>query len=337
MSDGLWAEPAANPDRVLGGGMWALPGLVDAHAHYARPSMDGEPGDPDGAAERAQAALRTGVMLALDKGWSDLTVVEMIDRLSPMERPDVEAAGIMTTVEGGYYPGFGRIVDATTLEAGIHDAGRESAGWVKLMGDWPRKGVGPMPNFTQEQLSLAVGIAGEHGARVAIHTMAIDVPSMAVRAGVQSIEHGLFLTEDDLEPLASRGGIWVPTVLNMEAVLTQLGAESSGGKLISAGLDNVSRLLPLAAEAGVHVLAGTDLAVPSERVGEEAVGLHRLGLSREQAVRAVSTAGFAATGRNHAFEVGSPADAVFYDENPMIEPAVLGHPAMIVRRGSVIR
>lgn len=337
VAGGLWADASATPERVLGRGMWALPGLVDAHAHFARTSMDGRPGDPEGAARRALAAMNAGVMIALDKGWSDLTVVEMIDRVGPSERPELEAAGIMTTVEGGYYPGFGRILDGAGFEAGIHGAARESAGWVKLVGDWPRKGVGPMPNFTEAQLSLAVRIATEHGARVAVHTMAPEVPSMAVRAGVQSIEHGMFLGEDDLGPLASRGGIWVPTVLNMEAVLAQLGARSSGGKLIAEGLDNVSRLLPLAVEAGVHVLAGTDLAVPSDRVGEEAVRMHQLGLSPAQAVRAVSTAGYAATGRPHGFEVGSPADAVFYDENPMVDPAVLGHPAMIVRRGSVIR
>jgi imidazolonepropionase-like amidohydrolase len=317
--------------------MWALPGLVDGHSHFARDSMDGEPGDVEGAARRARQALQAGVMLAIDKGWRDLTVIEMMERVGEGQRPDMEAAGIMTTIEGGYYPGFGRIVDGSTFEQGVAAAARESAGWVKLVGDWPRKGVGPTPNFSESQLKTAVRVAGEDQARVAVHTMAREVPSMAVRAGVHSIEHGLFLTEGDLAPLASRGGIWVPTVLNMEVIAVRLGAESSGGKLIAAGLDNISRLLPLAAEAGVHVLAGSDLAVPTDRIGEEAVRMHQLGMSREQAVRAVSVAGYSATGRPHAFEPGSPANAVFYDENPMVDPAVLAHPRMVVRRGAVIR
>jgi hypothetical protein len=239
---GLWVEKSNIPDSVVGHGMWALPGLVDGHAHLARASMDLQAGDPEGAEQRARAALRSGVMLALDKGWCDLTVIEMIERVEPAERPDLEAAGIMVTVEGGYYPGFGRIVDEGSFEQGIHAAATESAGWVKLVGDWPRKGVGATANFSQAQLALAVEVASGYGARVAVHTMAPDVPSMAVEAGVQSIEHGLFLAEDDLSPLAERAGIWVPTVLNMEAIVAQLGAESTGGRLISAGLESATRL-----------------------------------------------------------------------------------------------
>lgn len=337
VAGGVWVESASAAGEAIGRGLWALPGLVDGHAHLARASMDGGPGDAEGAKRRAREALNSGVMLALDKGWSDCTVIEMMERVQSGERPDLEAAGIMTTVEGGYYPGFGRVVDGGTLEKGIIAAAEEGAGWVKLVGDWPRKGIGPVPNFSESQLSSAVRIASERGARVAVHTMARDVPSMAVSAGAQSIEHGLFLTEDDLGKLASLEGMWVPTVLNMEAIVSQLGVDSSGGRLISAGLENVSRLLPLAVEAGVHVLAGTDLAVPSDQVGQEAVRLHQMGLTREQAVRAVTIAGYQATGRPHDFEIGSPANVVFYDENPMAEPAILGHPRMVVRRGVTVR
>ena len=298
--------------------------------------MDQAPGDLEGAVERARSALQAGVMLALDKGWRDLTVIELIEELDAGHRPEIEAAGLMHAPENGYYAGFARIVGPEDVSAAIGQAAREGRGWVKLIGDWPRKGIGPLANFTEEQLVEAVRSAELAGARVAIHTMAREVPSMAVSAGVHSIEHGLFLRPEDLEDLASRGGMWVPTVLNMEALIRQLGEGSSGGRLISEGLANVARLLPLAAEAGVHVLAGTDLVVGTRHVGREAVRLWEMGLTAEDAIRAVSLSGFEATGRPYSFEVGSVADVVLFDVNPVADLGVLGHPRHVVRRGSIV-
>ena len=152
-------------------------------------------------------------------------------------------------------------------------------GWVKIVGDWPRKGVGPVPNFSLDNLRSAVDTAHGAGARVAVHTMAREVPSMAVAAGVDSIEHGLFLEYDDIEAMAGGDCVWVPTVLRDEAILAQLGAESSGGKLFGEGLENLRRLIPIAAEAGVRVLAGTDLIGSAKDVAAEALALRRYGLS----------------------------------------------------------
>ncbi len=179
--------------------------------------------------------------------------------------------------------------------------------------------------------------ANQHDVKLAVHTMARDVPSMAVRAGVHSVEHGLFLTEADMEALGQRGGMWVPTVLNVEKLIVQLGPESSGGRLLTEGLDNVCRLLPLAVEAGVHVLAGTDLAVSSANVGQEAVRLAELGLSPDHTLRSVSVAGFAATGRPTGYEVGAPADAVLFDSNPLEELGVLAHPSLLMRHGVILK
>ena len=163
--------------------------------------------------------------------------------------------------------------------------------------------------------------------------MARDVPSDAVKAGVHSIEHGLFLTEEDVGILGERGGMWVPTVLRVEATVAQLGSESSGGRLLEEGLDNARRLLPLALEAGVNVLAGTDLIGSPADVAAEAMALSGFGLTNRQVVDAVSVAAFEATGRSSEFEVGAPADAVFFKDNPVESLAVLRHPEAVMRLG----
>ena len=221
------------------------------HAHFAAPVGQEWKSDTFGdAVRRARDAVQAGVTRAFDKGWSNLDTIRVIDEIEPEFRPDIEAAGIINAVPEGYWPDFARELTPETFEAGIKESVGEGKGWVKLIGDWPRRGIGPVANFDEAQLSRTVELAADSNARVAIHTMAREVPSVAVRAGVHSIEHGLFLTEDDLDLLGARAGMWVPTILRMEAVVTQLGAESSGGRLLREGLDNVRALMPLAAEAG---------------------------------------------------------------------------------------
>lgn len=333
--DGRWAEPSGSAEVETGADMWALPGMADAHAHLAGERLVLVPGDFEGAAQRAKSALGAGVTLILDKGWTDNTTVQVMEAVPEWERPAIEAAARMIAVQDGYYPDFAREAQPGGLAEIVSEEAREGAGWVKLVGDWPRKGRGPLPNFDEPELRTAVETAGALGARVAIHTMAPEVPSMAVRAGVQSIEHGLFLTEEDLDALAGRGGIWVPTVSRVEALVGQLGEGSSGGKLLGGGLDNVRRLLPLAAEAGVHILAGTDLAGDPSDVPAEAIKLSEYGLSSRQALEAVSLSAFSATDRPADFSPGAPADAVLYPEDPLGDLGVLRFPSRVIRLGVV--
>ena len=329
-------EPWGEPDEVISSGLWALPGLVDGHAHLGQGGVEIPEGGPEGAANRATMALGAGVGLILDKGWSDLTVVHLIDEVPAAERPEIEAAGVVLTVDGGFWEGFGRNVAPGDIGEVAAVAADEGAGWVKLIGDWPRKGVGPVANFDEEELKEAVAVAREHEARVAVHTMAREVPSMAVRAGVDSIEHGLFLTDDDLEMLGSRGGCWVPTVLQMEATIEQLGERSSGGRLLLEGLENVRARLATAVEAGVHVLTGTDLAIGTHQVASEAIRLWEMGMAAAAVIEAVSWSGFRATGRQVGFDLGGPANAVLFSEDPVSNPRVLADPAAVIRMGRIV-
>jgi len=334
--DGTWAEPSGELEVELGDGLWALPGLIDAHAHLASAELNYQPGVLDEAVERARASLRAGVTLILDKGWTDDVAIQVIKAVPREERAEIEAAARIIASPGGYYPEFALEVEPDDLASAVVDQARAGAGWVKIAGDWPRRGIGPVANFDEEHLRIAVEAAASMGSKVAIHTMAPEVPSAAVAAGVQSIEHGLFLEESDLARLGERGGMWVPTVLRCEAVLAQLGAASSGGKLFTDGLARVRRLLPMAVEAGVSVLAGTDLVGPPAVVAAEAMRLRDYGLSAPQVVAAVSRSAFLATGRAASFEVGAPAEAVLFAENPVETLDVLRYPSHVIRLGRVV-
>jgi len=315
---------------------WSLPGLADAHAHLAQDEMILEPGDPAAICRRAFACIENGVFLCVDKGWSDGTVLTLTS-VPPSERPYLFCAGTMIAAPGGYFPDFAVEVDSDGLAEEVRRQAEGSLGWVKIVGDWPRRGVGPVAAYSVETLRRAVEVAHRAGAMVAIHTMAPEVPSWAVEAGVDSIEHGLFLTDADIDALGRRAGMWVPTVLRMEAVIQQLGADSSGGRLIGEGLSRVRDLLPSAIRQGVAVLAGSDLAMPHGEIASEAVALTRYGMDPVAAVAAVSGTAYDALGVDSGFAPGLPADLVAFSRPPTEDVTVLGQPSHVIRRGRVLR
>ena len=334
ISEGIWVEPAGEPDVHLGRESWALPGLTDSHAHLAAEQIS-DHGEVEGAIQRLRQALEAGVTLLLDKGWRDTTTIEAVAKVPANERPEVEAAGPIISVPEGYFAEFGRQIDPANIAGAVSEASELGLGWVKLVGDWPRRGVGPVANFDVDQLRSAVAAAEALGSRVAVHTMARDVPGMAVRAGVHSIEHGLFLTDDDVALLGSRAGMWVPTVLRVEETIKELGESSSGGRLLAEGLANIRRLLPIALEAGVRVLTGSDLVGAPSGIAAEAVRLAELGLSNSEAVEAVGHSAFDGTGRSPSFDPGSPANAVLFPDNPITSLSVLTTPTTVIRLGVI--
>ncbi|HVR33391.1 MAG TPA: amidohydrolase family protein [Acidimicrobiia bacterium] len=333
---GCWADPSG--DEVLDlSHLVALPGLADGHAHLAHDDMANlVPGEPEGIARRAFAAVESGVFLVFDKGSCDTSVLTLAN-VPPTERPHFEAAGRMIAAEAGYFPGFAVEVDEAGLMEAVRSASADSAGWVKIVGDWPRKGLGPVLNFGEDVLAAAVGVAHAAGVRVAIHTMAPDMASAAVRAGVDSIEHGLFLDDDDVRALGARSGMWVPTVLRMEAVVAQFGPERTAGRIVAEGLDRVRSLLPGAQEAGVNVLAGTDLCVPSARVAAEAIRLVDYGLTADQAVRAISSDAWAVARLPTDFRFGAAADLVAFARDPREDIHALDAPVAVIRSGRLLR
>jgi imidazolonepropionase-like amidohydrolase len=338
-----FSDPDDGPiDRELRtGSLYALPGLADCHAHLSLNSIT-EMHDVTDELIRANGPVNAwmqvegGVLLIADKGSGSDVSLEILDT-PPAKRPEIRMAGRVIASPGGYYPGYAVEVD----EDGLVDAVRRAAGgraeWVKVIGDWPRRGTGPQANFGESAMRRAVEVAHAAGRRVAVHTMAPQGIGPAIAAGVDSIEHGLFLSSDDLPGLAERGGAWVPTILGADAIIAFLGTDSSGGRLLRNGIDNVRELLPEAERLGLTVLAGSDLAVPHGKVAYEAIRLHELGLSRPAAFRAVGAAAYEYLGVDHGFTPGMPADAVFVDADPNEDLTTLLEPRVIVRSGRIVR
>ena len=333
-------RPADEPvDHVVeSGDWWAVPGLADCHAHLG--GGNGETAnDDESIVERtklnAWAQLEGGVFLVADKGHSSNVTLRVLDE-PPTKRPELHMAGRMIANPGGYFDGFAVEVEDHELVEAVQKATVGRVSWVKLVGDWPRKGVGALTNFSEAAMHQAVEVAHMASCRVAIHAAAPDTSSMAVAAGIDSIEHGLFITPDDLVALGARGGAWVPTVAAMEGIRDMLGAESSGGKLFAQGLDNVREVLAAAPSTGVAVLAGTDIEVPHGGVATEALKLAEYGLSAEDVVKATTTAAYDYLGSTRTFDQGAHADVLFFDADPRDDLSVLQRPVLGLRHGEVV-
>ena len=342
IEDDRFADPDDGPidDEIRTGHLYALPGLADCHAHLGIGTI-GQMGNLSGDDIRSNCVANAwmqvegGVLLIVDKGSSSNVSLEILDAPAPT-RPQMQMAGRIIASPNGYYPGYGIEVDDVGLVDAVRAASATRPSWVKIIGDWPRRGLGTRANFTEAALRTAVEAAHAGGCRVAVHTMAPEGIGPAVEAGVDSIEHGLFLSEADLPGLAERGGAWVPTVLGAEAIVGFLGADSSGGQLLRRGLANVRDLLPEAEHLGVTVLTGTDLAVPHGEVGREAIRLRDLGLSGSAALHAVTRAAYEYVGIDHGFRPGTVADAVFVRDDPRERLETLLDPAVVIRSGRTV-
>jgi len=327
-------------DELATANLYALPGLADCHAHLGMNSM-GEMltvTDEDvrrNARENAWAQVEGGVLLIADKGSGTDVTLEILDA-PPTERPIASMAGTIVAPSGGYYAGYGHEVDEADLVEAVR-ATDERAGWVKIIGDWPRKGTGPQANYSTAALTRAVAVAHAAGRKVAIHIMAPAGVRPAIDSGVDSIEHGTFLDGGDVAALAETNGAWVPTVRNTEVIIDFLGADSSGGRLLTEGLSNLRDLLPEAERLGVILLTGTDLSVRHGDIAEEALKLHEYGLSPRAAVRAVSVAAYDYLGVDRRFVPGNQANAVLFADDPNENLETLRSPQLVVRAGRVVR
>lgn len=327
--------PEQTADRLVVGtgpvqplpGRFAIAGLVDAHCHLTVAVDDDGPYlDGAGAETRLRALASTGVTLVRDVG-GDRTVTLPLACSPPPERPQVLAAGRFLAPRGRYFPRMHEPVEASALVAAVRREVADGATWVKIIADFPlldaANGVGePAASYPLGVVAAAIEAAHHAGARVAAHTNT-DVVSDLIRCGVDSVEHGLAVTEDDLRLLAARGGAWTPTLGATFAAVGRRAPQARGEVA-----ERLRFLLPRAVELGVIVLSGSDLV---GSVAEEVALLSAHGLAVEEAIAAATSAARSYLG------VGPVGDLVSYDADPREVPDVLRHPTAVVIRGRRVR
>jgi imidazolonepropionase-like amidohydrolase len=149
-----------------------------------------------------------------------------------------------------------------------------------------------------------------------------------IGAGIDSVEHGPGLDGDDLAELRARGGAWTPTLCAVTAEPATADDPERQRRRLEVR-ERLAWLLPLAANLGVTIMTGTDIA---GSVAREVALLARFGLAPAAALAAASTAARRFLGLPGLTE-GQPVDLVTYHEDPREDPDVLARPAAVMTRG----
>lgn len=317
ISDGRFTETPVPRAPVLPG-RFALPGLVDAHAHVTL--VDRQPADAAAGARNLLSLRDQGVLLVRDVGSPQSAT---LDLETQHELPTLLAAGRWHAPEGRFYGPYHRPVPAEALVPSALTEMARGATWIKVIADWTT----PELSYPIDALRGMVERVHAAGGRVAAHCQWQGVRDV-VEAGVDSIEHGCRLDPETLQVMADGGVAWTPTLSAFDA---PLGPDARPDLIERRDevLANYRAMLPLADRLGVTILAGTDTV---GTVVDEVCQLIAYGLTPRTALRAATTAARTFLGRP-SLDAGGPADVVTFEADPRDDPDALRWPVAVVLGG----
>jgi len=162
------------------------------------------------ARDNARRTLETGVTTVRDLGASNDTDFAMRDliNLGAMEGPRMVVAG-----QGISAPRQASGPDPDTMRKAAEDRIKSGSDWVKV---YASRGsfdsVDTTQTLTFDEMKAIVDAAHAQGHKVAIHSYGASGVRDAVRAGADSVEHGVDLDDETLAEMVKRGTVWVPTI-----------------------------------------------------------------------------------------------------------------------------
>lgn len=308
--------PAAEIVEIDAQGGYILPGFFDTHVHlmFEGFNMTRDMLTPFSfrfykSVDNMRRTIKAGVTSVRDAGGADAGVKQAVEE-STVVGPRMQISISVLTITGGHgdgwmlsgnewelfpgYPGFphGRIDGEQQVRQKVREVLRAGAEVIKICATGGVLSPTDHPEFIQfspEELRVIVEEADfRRGLKVMAHAQGAQGIKNAVRAGIHSIEHGIFLDDEAIELMLENGTYLVPTLLAVVGVLE----EGEKGGMPEYGLRKAREVAEIhnesiakAHKAGVKIVMGTDSAVTPHGQNLRELGLMvDIGMSPMQAI-----------------------------------------------------
>lgn len=347
------------------GGAWLIPGLMNMHVHLGLVlpgNMEAELAqETEGEltlrmAQNARETLLAGITtirLPGDQRHGDLALKKAIAR-GQAYGPRIYSSGEALAITGGHGSEHGKtyndgpyeLIKAARLEISA------GASWVKILisGGIATQGGGIAEALmTAEEINAVVDAAHRFGAKVAAHSGSSQATSIAVDAGVDSIEHGYFLDRAVLKKMAKAGTWYVPTIVVSQPASAPFFEKIGSPQWYLDRRDSVGKehwkALQMAIEEGVNIGLGTD-QMPSEpndgttATAREAQYYVEAGMTPLNALRSTTIQTARMLGAEDeigSLEAGKYADIIAVDRNPAEDITALRNIQFVMKGGYVYR
>jgi imidazolonepropionase-like amidohydrolase len=351
-----------------GAGLFAMPGLIDAHVHLffdggAAPlsmyKASNDQGRLTTARQNAERALSAGVTTVRDLGAPpDLMSVLQNEVGSGRSRgPHIVSSGAPLTRPGGHCHFFGgEVTTSAEVREVIERQSSQGATCVKVMASGGGMTAGTRPSeadFPLELMTTAREVADMNGMTITAHCHATAAINRAISAGIRCLEHVSFMEPSghprfDRETgmrLKESGAVACPTVASGQRAARLFRREGHGYHADDIGaLERLEARGPIAAELhglGVPLIAGSDAGsddTPFDVVIEEIEALHEAGVARSEALRSATSesARHLSLRDRGEIKVGYVADMLLLAADPLRDLTALRSPLAVIRSGEVV-
>jgi imidazolonepropionase-like amidohydrolase len=352
-----------------------MPGLMDMHVHISQ-EQSGAAGYADRfylnpadmalrATTYARKTLMAGFTTIRDCGAGNKLNFAMRDAVAKgwVVGPRIVAAGAVTTT-GGHGDGTNGL--ATELQealapvlpgtangpdemrAAVRQRYKDGADLIKIAatgGVLSLAKSGQAPLFTDEELAAVVQTARDYGMTVAAHAHGTEGMLRAVKAGVHTIEHGTYMTDEVMAAMKERGTYYVPTISAGKFVAEKAKIDGYFPAIVrpkaAAIGPQIQDTFGRALRAGVKIAFGTDQGVaPHGDNGLEFVHMVEAGMPAMAAIRSATTVSATLLGMEKelgSVESGKIADLVAVPGDPLTDISLMAKVSFVMKAGVVYK
>jgi len=361
-----------NNDLIDLRGMTVMPGLMDMHVHFGqeyqskakRPSKIERETSAILAAKHALITLRSGFTTVRQVGDSGMVAISLRDLINSKQiiGPRIYTSGKSIATTGGHAdPTNGKDKDSynyPVAEDGVingpYDAYtavrqryKDGADGIKLTvtgGVLSVAKSGENPQFSQEEVEAVVKAAKDYGMWVAVHAHGSIGMKRAVIAGVDSVEHGTFMTDEVMDLMIKNDTYYVPTISAGEFVAEKSKIDNYFPEIVrpkaaSVG-PQIGSTFAKAYKKGVKIAFGTDAGVqPHGTNWKEFVYMVQYGMPPIETIESATIKTAQLLGIESdlgSIDVGKIADLVAVQGNPLKDIYSMKNISFVMKNGEVI-